>query len=307
MAINLDCPRCKTRLRVPNKKAGGYVNCPHCKGRFWVDKAAPSDDAQADAVTIAPPPVAAPPSPPAAPLAAAIPPRAPRPSATVDMQPPLAVPPALADKPNKPKPDVPAVTTAPCAPPTMAAPPVAAATSATAPPVQSPGRKVARFISAEAAQSTLQLAADGKLPELHLSDGDQKEEKEKKSSALSPLALIGILFGSVLLTIVIIMAGDTSSSGNTEAQTKAAWAQIEADYFSDPAGSELKPYNRMLREAKRAYQSQDRKTERQLFNKILDMLRAERDANEKGLTGTRQRDKILEQNLTTLLQGINQE
>ena len=32
----------------------------------------------------------------------------------------------------------------------------------------------------------------------------------------------------------------------------------------------------MLREAKRAYQSQDRKTERQLFNKILDMLRAER-------------------------------
>ncbi|NLY00289.1 MAG: hypothetical protein GXY83_29685 [Rhodopirellula sp.] len=38
MPIKLDCPRCKTPLAVPNKKAGGYANCPHCKGRFWVPK-----------------------------------------------------------------------------------------------------------------------------------------------------------------------------------------------------------------------------------------------------------------------------
>ena len=38
MAIKLDCPRCKTLLQVPNKMAGGYVNCPHCKGRLWVDQ-----------------------------------------------------------------------------------------------------------------------------------------------------------------------------------------------------------------------------------------------------------------------------
>ena len=38
MSIKLDCPRCKTLLQVPNKLAGGYVNCPHCKGRLWVSK-----------------------------------------------------------------------------------------------------------------------------------------------------------------------------------------------------------------------------------------------------------------------------
>jgi hypothetical protein len=36
MAIKLDCPRCKRPLSVPNKKAGGYANCPRCGGRFWV-------------------------------------------------------------------------------------------------------------------------------------------------------------------------------------------------------------------------------------------------------------------------------
>ena len=39
MAIKFDCPRCRNSLLVPGEKAGSYVNCPRCGGRFWVPKA----------------------------------------------------------------------------------------------------------------------------------------------------------------------------------------------------------------------------------------------------------------------------
>jgi hypothetical protein len=165
---------------------------------------------------------------------------------------------------------------------------------------------VARFIPAEAAQSTLQPTADGKLPELHLSDGGEKTVQEKKSSSLSPWALAGIVATSLLVSLAILLLGDTAPPDNIEGE-KAAWRQIEANYFSDPAGGELKPYNRMLREAKRAQQSQDRKSQRELLGKVRDLLRGERGVNEKGLTGSRDRDKTLERHVTVLLNGLRQE
>ncbi len=171
--------------------------------------------------------------------------------------------------------------------------------------ISRPGRKVARFIPADAAQSALTLAADGKLPELHLTDGKQKDQQEKKSS-LSPLALFAIVASSVILSIMILLLGDSSPAVDAEGRARA-WSRIEADYFVDPAGNELKPYNLLLREAKRAQQSQDRKTERELFDRVLDMLRAERGVNEKGLTGSRERDKILEEHIMVLLNGLKQD
>ena len=52
MAIKTDCPRCKAHLQVPNKLAGGYVNCPQCKGRLWVAKDAPADATPVDAIGV---------------------------------------------------------------------------------------------------------------------------------------------------------------------------------------------------------------------------------------------------------------
>jgi hypothetical protein len=325
MAINLDCPRCKARLRVPNKKAGGYVNCPHCQGRFWVDKAAASDAAPLEKVTMAAPPAATPPnvaelaakalniplrksdaaSPPReaiSPTALPASPLPPPPPAAMTLPPmrmsPPAVPASPASNPTKPKTPAPAVNAPPQASPS--APPAA-------PPVVSrPGRKVARFISAEAAQSSLKLAADGKLPELHLIDGTQKIEPEKKTSSLSPLALVGILAASVLMCFAIIFLGDSTPAGNAEARDNA-WKQIEANYFNDPGGGELKPYNRMLREAKRAHQSQDRKTERELLTQLRNLLRGERAVSQRGLTGSRERDKKLEEHVNLLLSGLKTE
>ena len=328
MAINLECPRCKARLRVPNKKADGYVNCPHCQGRFWVDKAAASDGTPADTVTMAVPPNVAPPSPPPyvatdAPASSGIPMRnsaapvlkreaispaampqspsnaAPPPSPALpptrsSPPAPAVVPPTPSCKPSPPKTTTPAANSAP--PISQSVPPVAAR----------PGRKVARFISADAAQSTLQLASDGKLPELHLLDGNKKDEQTKQSSSLSPWALFGIVASSAILSIMIFVLGNTSPAGNTEGRARA-WKEIEANYFVDPAGNELKPYNLLLREAKRAHQSQDRKSQRESFNKVLDLLRAERNVNEKGLTGSRERDKKLEEHITVLMNGLKQE
>jgi hypothetical protein len=332
MAINLDCPRCKAHLRVPNKKADGYVNCPHCQGRFWVDRAAPSDATPADTVTTAVPPVVLPPAPPPyvatdGPSSLGIPMRSspaalkrdaispgalPATPATPAPPPSLALPPMRSPSPvqavvppappgNPAKPnaatgpanDVPPIVS----PGSPLAPPVA-------PPVVSrPGRKVARFISAESAQSSLQPAADGKLPELHLVDGDRKDEQAKKSSSLSPLALVGIISFSVLLSVMILVFGNTSPATNADARAKA-WKEIEANYFVNPGGNELKPYNLLLREARRAHQSQDHKSERELFDKVLDLLRAERDVGEKGLTGSRERDKKLQEHIMVLMSGL---
>jgi len=181
-----------------------------------------------------------------------------------------------------------------------------AVTPVAPPVVPRPGRKVARFISAEAARSSLQLAADGKLPELHLSDGNKTDAAEKKTSSLSPLALIAIVASSLLTTVMIFLFGGTAPANNAEAQANA-WRQIEADYFSDPAGNDLNPYNSMLREARRAHQSHDLKTERELLSNVRDLLRVERDAGAKGLTGSRGRDRKLEEYITVLLNGLKTE
>jgi hypothetical protein len=141
---------------------------------------------------------------------------------------------------------------------------------------------------------------------LHLTEGSQKEKPEAKPSSLSPLALAGIVALSVVMSILIAMMSDAPPSTNAE-QRERAWAAIEAEYFTDPGGKEIKEYNRLLREAKQAGQAQDYKTEKAIFHKLLDQLRAERDATEKGLTGSRTRDKKLEECVTTLLNGLSSE
>jgi len=44
-----------------------------------------------------------------------------------------------------------------------------------------------------AAQSALKLAEDGRLPELHLREGQQRDKKEAKTTSVNPLVLFGLL------------------------------------------------------------------------------------------------------------------
>lgn len=168
-----------------------------------------------------------------------------------------------------------------------------------------PKKKVARFISTEAADSTLRLAADGNLPELHLDEGKGKHKQDKESKSMNPLLLLGVLSVSVVVSIMLAVMGPqpyVDSRANDKAEQRYF---IKRDYFGSRniEDSDLKPYQILLRDAQVAHSSWDFKTERECYRQVLDMLRAERGPDRNGLTGSRRRDKKLEKAISILLSG----
>ena len=161
------------------------------------------------------------------------------------------------------------------------------------------GGKVARFIPAEAAQSKLKPADDGKLPGLRLhetADGSRKE----KTQGTNPLVLVALLSLSVVMTVVILFWDVEPNDGSSENDKAVARSQIGENYFADLGNQALKPYQVYLRNAQQAHVRGDAKAEREMYHKVLKLLRAERQPGE-SLTGTLQRDRDLEEYLTTLL------
>jgi len=110
---------------------------------------------------------------------------------------------------------------------------------------------------------------------------------------------------SVVLSMLTVLV-DFNAPDASRLQRKAdARRRIEANYFPLVAehGLVKKPerYQRLLAEASRAFSRGDRPTERRMYSRVLDMLRAERDTFQRGLTGSRERDKELENLITVLL------
>jgi hypothetical protein len=170
-----------------------------------------------------------------------------------------------------------------------------------APPAIVPPKKVARFISAEAAQSPLKLSAEGKLPELHLTESEADGAKREKPKGSNPWVLVGVV-GLSLLTSILLVAVDLSPSSSPRSRVKQAARQvIESEYFSNLDSPEPRePYQILLRDAERAHGRGDARKERELYNKVLDLLRAERSPFA-SLTGTRARDQRLEEQVIILL------
>ncbi len=302
MAIKIDCPRCEARLQMPNKLAGGYAHCPQCKGRLWVGKDAPADETRVDGISILPgdraPAASAAVAAPAAPPPVGPPIRG-LPQTKAPPAVPLAAPPIAASAPSAP--------TAKAAEPrsTPRKPKVASAIAKVAPvpPPAPPARKkVAHFITAEAADSTLRLAADGKLPELHLEEVAGKKA-EAKSKSMNPLVVAAALSVSVTLSAVLLLVGTGQPSAAGSQQKALMRQKIEANYFSADENKELEAYQVLLRDAQRAFTRGDYRSERQDYRRVLDMLRAERGSQEKGLTGSRTRDHELEDAISVLLSG----
>ena len=305
MPVRTQCPRCKQPLSVPNKLAGSYASCPRCQGRFWVSRDAPLDPPAGDSggsppantLTLTQMPVATPP------LATS--PARPAASPASPVSGPAGPPPVSAAAANAaalpqvpPRPYFPSVTPqaplAPAAPLPVPLPSVDGAPSA--PPVAPPqARKVARLVSADAAQSTLQLAADGQLPQLQLQEGDQKDKGQGKSRTIPPLVLVGAWILSVVLTVVIMMVlNDDSGSNDTTQAKRDAMARIEEQFFGKPAQGELLPHQRLLREAYKARARKDFKAERQYYKQVLNLLHTETGPPPphglpKGITGAAER------------------
>jgi hypothetical protein len=346
MAIKLPCPRCKRPLSVPNKKAGGYVQCPQCNGRLWVPKDAPADATHLDEVVAhggrpppappagnspaaaaspvaaktsvplpppassdtlakvlmpAGPPVAAPPSPPPSRYSSATPRSVPQPPFTPGPVPQRPVAGAAPSAGNSPA--APVAAQSPWQPVPVG--PVPAGSPPVAPPVAQPqptGRKVARFISAEAAQSTLKLAADGKLPELHLEEGEKREKDDKKQKSVNPLVMVIGLAVSVVMSILLAVSDLGPQSSSLAELKRKAREIIRTEYYSDlDRASVVKPYQQLLRDADREHARRNFKEERRLYREVLDLLHAEGRAPGEGLTGSIQFDERLEQQISILL------
>jgi len=188
------------------------------------------------------------------------------------------------------------------APPVSSSIAPASSPSAAIPPAAAPSRAggaVARFIPAEAAQSKLKPAEDGKLPGLRLHDTADGARQEK-ARGTNPLVLIALLCLSVVLTVVILFSDFEPSDHSSDDDKAAARWQIGENYFADLGNQPLKPYQVYLRNAQQAHVRGDTKTEHAMYHKVLGLLRAERLPGE-SLSGTLQRDEDLEKYLVILL------
>jgi hypothetical protein len=320
MQITVTCPRCKQSMTTHSRVAGSYAICAHCNGRFWIPEdaahdasqpAEPTDPAKPDrrrhrrrapnALPRAAPPAAASRKTVAGLLHKPIVP-IPQPTGGSADRPPQRAPVEPQAEPSPPG----AVTpfrAAPGAAGPPATPARQAAPAANEPglPVAVPAKRVARFITADAAQSTLRLAEDGRLPELRLQESGQGKAKPQKGLTVNPLVMLGLLCLSVTASVVLVLI-EPAPSGSADSSGKAAARQVIArHYFSDAESSRPdKPYQLLLREAQMAYARGDYRKERELYQRVLDLLRQERGPFE-GLTGSASRDRELEKHILVLL------
>ncbi len=165
----------------------------------------------------------------------------------------------------------------------------------------SPARKTARFIAPEAANSTLEVAEDGKLPELALRDSNRKSKPRNESTTINPLVLFLVLASSVVMSVFLVMM-DSSPADESLARQKARARQaIERDFLPPPGEETPEVYESLLREALLEHSRQNYRQERRLYRRVLALLRAELPDAHDGVTGSRYRDQELEQWLTVLL------
>jgi len=288
---------------VPHELAGQYAKCADCGGRLWVPTDAPRDEFRVEAVTAVTGNVPAPPL--AGQHASG---QASRPAGA-------ATPAPAAARRGRPQPPPPppgapgaAVRGNPASEAPPQAPPVASpgAAAVPAPPVAvpappQPSRKTARFITPEAADSTLKLAEDGKLPDLALREGQRKDKPRTDSTAVNPLVLFIVLTASVVMSVFLVMMDFTPVDQRLARQQARARATIEEQFLA-PAGEEQpERYQVLLREALLEHSRGNFAEERRLYRRVLRLLRAELPDEQQGVTGSRYRDAELEELLTVLV------
>ena len=188
---------------------------------------------------------------------------------------------------------------------TRAAPAMAAVAPAAAVRLATPPPRVARLISADAAESALKPSADGRLPDLQLQEGIGTAEADAPAKSTHPAVLFAVLALSVVISVVLAMVSFSPSDSIDSEQQNAARQFIEENYFGggNIDRGELQPYQIYLREAKRAHSNGDLKTEKARYRKVLDLLRGDRGEGGRGLTGSRTDDAKLEDQIGVILRG----
>lgn len=153
-------------------------------------------------------------------------------------------------------------------------------------------QKVAEFLTAQDGDRLVRLGEDGQLPELYLSDSDDRERAVKKPSGKNSLVLYVVLGMSLLMTVGMIFIPEEPGGDSQRERVRDARRKIR-DFHGDES-AELKPYQRSLRKAQRAYSARNRRAERRAYLQVLNFLNAEDiRRSHHGLTGDKNEDELL--------------
>jgi hypothetical protein len=156
-------------------------------------------------------------------------------------------------------------------------------------------RNVARFIPGGGTAAST-LVSEGRLPELKLQEG-QNRHASGDAEATNPLVMVGVLCLSfVMSTALLLIDFETPQSSNQQAQARQRLTE-----FYEQATGPLAPYQEYLRDAQRAHSRGDEQAERQMYRKVLQLLRAEGRSRYASLTGRPSKDRELERLLAVLM------
>jgi hypothetical protein len=156
---------------------------------------------------------------------------------------------------------------------------------------------VARFITDRGGDTLVTLGEDGHLPELALVEGPERSRTEKKPRQTSPAVLYTMLAVSFVASLGLLLI-ETDPPGASSTDVARARLEIR-DFYG--TGEELRPYQRLLREARLARSRNDRTAERQAYRRVLDLLNSEDNNRLTGLTGSLERDERLRRLIAVLL------
>jgi hypothetical protein len=159
-------------------------------------------------------------------------------------------------------------------------------------------RSVARFITDQPGDPLVKLGEDGQLPELALSEGPTRDQKEKADQQTNPLFVYGLVALSFCLSVGMLLI-DLDPAGRRTAGRRRAQRNIVAFYGEE--GRTLEPYQELLREAQLAHSRNDREAEQQSYRAVLVLLNSEDNSRFTGLTGSPEKDATLSELLGILL------
>lgn len=166
-------------------------------------------------------------------------------------------------------------------------------------------RQVAKLSLDATGTPLVQLGADGRLPEFHLSDTPVAESEPSDDASVRPWLAMTAVAASGLLSVFLMLWTPETGAPSTQSARSAREA-LTAYYGKD--GAELEPYEKLLRQAA-IERSQGRlKEERRMYLRVLDLLNswdASNPRNLHGLTGKQTgRGKNSDRELRELLETL---
>jgi DNA-directed RNA polymerase subunit RPC12/RpoP len=174
------------------------------------------------------------------------------------------------------------------------------------PPPEKPAKKKrevkqAKFVASGAVATRINLGEDGQLPNLVVADTQEVIVVDEEGSSTSPLLMIGVLVFSVLMSVFMLLAPESSDESESTSKQDAI-EHLQVNYIG--TGPELKPYQKLLRDGLQAQRRGDAKAARTAYRSVLGMLRAE-TSSEMGLTAPKWADPTTAPNDTDLEKHLN--